>query len=112
MNGLNHFTKSEMMSGYVASKGVSSPKAAVYFSGMLLLIGGLGVVLGVYIKVAVLALILFLIPVSFKMHNYWKDTDPNMKMMNMVHFMKNMALLGAALMILVVPAPWSYAISF
>lgn len=108
MNGMNHFTKYQMMKGYAGSKGVSGP--LVILTGLLLLAGGLGILLGVYILWAVAALIVFLVPVSFKMHNFWTDTDPNMKMANMVNFMKNMALVGASLMTLAIPQPWVWSL--
>ncbi len=106
MSGLNHFQHADMLSGYAASKGVKSPKMAVYFSGLLLLVGGLGVLLGVWVQLAVLCLVLFLLPVSFMMHAFWKITDQNMKMTESVNFKKNMALLGAALMLLAISTPW------
>ncbi len=100
MMGINHFRKTAMLTGYAASKGVPSPKTAVYGSGALLLLGGAGILLWQYVGWASLALILFLVPVSFKMHAFWTITDPNMKMPEMVNFLKNMALLGSALMFL------------
>ncbi|SRR6266481_7726804 len=109
MSGVNHFKNLGMMSGYAGSKGVPSPKLAVGATGLLLLLGGLGILLGVYVQVAVFLLALFLIPTSFIMHAFWKDTDPNMMMANRVNFMKNIALLGAALMFLAIPGPWAYS---
>jgi len=41
------------------------------------------------------------------MHNFWKIEDQNMKMTEMVSFMKNMALLGADLMFLAISEPWA-----
>ncbi len=110
ISAMNHFSKCAMLAEYSKSKGVPSPKLAVFVSGLLLLVGGLGVIFGVYIKFAVLALALFLIPVSFFMHAFWKDQDPNMKMMNRVNFLKNMALLGASLLILSLPTPWFFSL--
>lgn len=110
MNAWMHFTKGEMLSGYAASKGIPSPKLAVYGSGFLLFVGGLGVVLGVYTQWALWALVFFLIPVTFKMHAYWKVTDSSMQMMDKINFFKNLALLGAVLMMLAVPGPWSYVL--
>lgn len=107
MSAFNHFTKTEMLVGYTASKGIKLAKFAVFFTGLLLLIGGLGIIFGVYVRVAVAALVLFLAPASFIMHPFWKDSDANMKMMNMVNFNKNMALIGASLMALAISAPWS-----
>lgn len=109
MSGINHFTKSEMMTGYTASKGVPFPKLAVLGTGILLVLGGLGILLGMYVEWAVLSLAVFLIPTTFIMHAFWKATDSNMKMMEMIQFMKNMALLGAVLAYLFIPLPWPYS---
>lgn len=110
MNGFNHFRKIGMMKGYASSKGVPMAGLAVSVTGLMILLGGLGMILGLYIKFSVLLLAIFLIFVTFKMHNFWAVTDPNMKMMEMVNFYKNMALLGAVLMILFIPSPWAYSI--
>lgn len=104
-----HFMKRGMLSNYAGSKGVIAPKLAVLFSGLLIFFGGLGIILGVYTQWAILAIILFLLPVTFTMHSYWKDADPNAKTSNRNSFMKNMALLGAALMFLAIPTPWMYS---
>ncbi len=111
INGINHFTKSEMMTGYTASKGVPFPKLAVFGSGIVILLGGLGILLGVYVQWAVLLLAVFLIIVTFKMHNFWSITDPNAKMTDMIMFMKNLALLGGALAFLFVPGPWMFSLA-
>ena len=105
-----HFTKTDSLAHYAAMKKVPSPRLAVQASGLLLLVGGAGIVLGGWIQWAVLALALFLVPVSFAMHSFWGDQDPNMKMSDMTHFLKNMALLGGALILLSVPEPWMYSL--
>jgi len=105
--GFNHFKMLTMMSGYAQSKGVPTPKAAVAFSGLLLLVGGLSILLGIYPTVGAIALVLFLAPVTFMMHAFWKVQDAQMKMGEQVNFMKNLALLGAVLMLLAIPQPWS-----
>ncbi|MFY9457749.1 MAG: DoxX family membrane protein [Candidatus Spechtbacterales bacterium] len=110
MSGINHFMKVGMMAQYTASKNVPSPKFAVMVTGLLLILGGLGILLGVYVELAVLALALFFVPVSFKMHNFWAVQDPQQKMAEMVNFLKNMALLGAALMTLAIPTPWAFSV--
>lgn len=108
MNAWNHFRNLEDMTGYAASKGVPSPRAAVFFGGILLLLGGLGVVFGVAPEASLALLIIFLVPVSFKMHAFWKETDPNARLMERVQFMKNTALVGALLMLYAVSVPWAY----
>lgn len=109
-NALNHFTQLEMLSGYAQSKGVPAPKVAVLVSGLLLLIGGLSFLLGYQPVVGVAAIVLFFLGVTFKMHNFWAVDDPQMKMVEMVNFTKNMALMGSALMFLLIPTPWPYSL--
>ena len=94
------------MAPYAGSKGVPAPRAGILGSGVLLLLGGLSIILGVKPKLGVLCLVLFLVPVSFTMHNYWADKDPQSRQMNEIQFHKNLALLGAALMMLMISEPW------
>ena len=99
-NGFNHFKMLDMMSGYAKSKGAPLPKLSVAFSGLLLIIGGLSVLFDILPSIGLVALTLFLIPVTFIMHAFWKDKDPAAKMNEMINFMKNIALLGAVLILL------------
>ena len=109
-NALNHFSQVNMLSGYAQSKGVPAPKVAVLGSGLLLLIGGLSILLGYQPVIGVAAVVIFFLGVTFKMHNFWSIDDPQMKMMEMTNFMKNMALMGSALMFLLIPTPWPYSL--
>jgi putative oxidoreductase len=111
-SGINHFIRMGMMSDYSKMKGVPLPSVAVAFTGLILILGGLSILLGVYPLVGIVLLVIFLIPVSFMMHNFWKVQDPQMKMGEMVNFMKNMALLGAVLMLSAIPTPWPFSITF
>ena len=101
--GINHFRQGKMMEGYVSSKGVPAPKVAVYGTGILLIIAGIGIVLGIYVPFAVFALIVFIVPVTFVMHAFWKVDDPMAKMTDKIMFAKNLALLGGAIAYLFVP---------
>jgi uncharacterized membrane protein YphA (DoxX/SURF4 family) len=75
-------------------------------TGVILLVGGLSMLLGVYPVVGIILLTIFLLGVSFQMHNYWKVDDAQMKQIDMINFTKNMALVGALLMLLLQPHPW------
>jgi putative oxidoreductase len=101
--GISHFKNLGNLTGYAAAKGTPKPKLAVIISGILLLLGGLGILLGVYIWWSILALVLFLIPTTLMIHNFWKDTDPMQKMNNRIGFMKNTALLAALFMFWTMP---------
>ncbi|MGH7533372.1 MAG: DoxX family membrane protein, partial [Gemmatimonadales bacterium] len=105
-----HFKNVEMMAGYSASKGVPAPKLAVLGTGTLLLLGGLGIILGFEVQWALLCLVIFLVPVTFMMHAYWKVTDPAARMSERMNFLRNVALLGAVLMMYSLPTPWPMSI--
>jgi uncharacterized membrane protein YphA (DoxX/SURF4 family) len=92
-----HLTQTAAMAGYAASKGVPSAKLATQASGVLILLGGLSVLLGVYGDLGSLFLVAFLVPTALVMHGFWKETDPMNKQMEMVQFNKDLALAGAAL---------------
>jgi uncharacterized membrane protein YphA (DoxX/SURF4 family) len=110
-NGLNHFRNLGMLSDYAQSKGTPAPSLAVAASGVLLLLGGVSILLGAYPIVGIALLIVFLVPVSFMMHNFWTVEDAQMKMNDMINFTKNMALAGAALMLLALPRPWPLSLA-
>ena len=108
--GMNHFTKFSAMAGYASSKRVPFPSVAVVVTGLMIVFGGLGIVTGVYVQLAVLLIVIFLFFVTITMHNFWAVNDGQEKMLQMVHFLKTLALLGAGLMMLPIPGPWSYGI--
>jgi uncharacterized membrane protein YphA (DoxX/SURF4 family) len=87
------------MTSYAKSKGVPSPRVAVLIGGAMLMAGGLGFLLNMNIQQSAVVLLLFLIPTTFMMHAFWKITDPMHKMGERINFLKNMALIGALLMI-------------
>lgn len=97
MSGPGHFTQKSI--GYAAAQGVPLASLAVPFSGALAIIGGLSILLGYKAKYGAWLLVLFLVPVTFMMHRFWGVADPMMAMMQQVNFMKNIAMLGAALLI-------------
>ncbi|OGI72925.1 DoxX family protein [Candidatus Nomurabacteria bacterium RIFCSPHIGHO2_02_FULL_41_18] len=109
-NGINHLKNSKGLAGYAESKGVPAPKLSVLVTGIMLLLGGLGILLGVYVEFAVLLLVLFLLGTIAKMHAYWTVEDPMAKMTENVNFYKNLALIGALLMLLSIPAPWAMSL--
>jgi uncharacterized membrane protein YphA (DoxX/SURF4 family) len=69
----------------------------------MLFLGGLGVVLGIYIGLSVLLLSVFLLVTTFQMHQFWTIPDPMARMGEEINFKKNLALLGAVLMLLAIP---------
>ena len=93
----NHFTKHTIV--FSASQGVPLASIAVPLSGVLAILGGLSILLGYRAKLGAWLIVLFLIPVTLMMHKFWTVSDPMMAQIQMVMFMKNVSMLGGALLV-------------
>ena len=98
-SGVSHLTKLEAMTGYAQYKKVPAAKFGVVLSGLMILLGGIYIAFGVYADLGALLIALLLIPTSFLMHAFWKETDATAKQNESISFFKNLALAGAALII-------------
>ena len=67
--------------------------------------------MGVKPKLGGAAIIGFLAGVSPIMHDFWNHEDPNQRQADMIHFTKNMALLGGALVLAGVEEPWPISLA-
>lgn len=85
--------------GYAASQGVPLASVAVPLSGVLAFLGGLSILLGFRARWGAFLILVFLVPVTVAMHAFWNASDPMAAQMQKVMFMKNVSLLGAALLI-------------
>jgi putative oxidoreductase len=84
---------------YASRHGVPLPDLLVPFAGVLALVGGLSVLFGFKTKIGAWILIAFLVPVTFVMHNFWAVSDPQAVALQQNLFMKNLALMGGALLL-------------
>jgi putative oxidoreductase len=98
-NAYGHFKNHQGLAGYAMSKGVPMAKQAVLLSGVMFLLGGLSIILGFKMVYGILILLVALIPITIMMHPFWKESDPQAKMMDRIQFTKNSAIIGALLII-------------
>jgi len=94
--GLNHFSKQTI--GFAASQGVPLAGIAVPLAGVIAIIGGLSILLGYRAKIGAWLIVLFLIGVT-PLHSFWAVHDPMMAQIQMALFMKNVSMIGGALLI-------------
>jgi uncharacterized membrane protein YphA (DoxX/SURF4 family) len=112
LNGaITHFTQTKSMVPYAKMKNVPMADFAVPGTGVLLLVAALSIITGFYPVVAVAALVVFLVPVTFMMHNFWTVEDPMAKMSDMIMFTKNISMLGYTLILLGIPQPWALSLA-
>ena len=99
MMGVMHFVKLDDMPAMAASKGVPGAKPATIVGGLMIFVGGLFVLLGWHRFIGAGLIAIFLLFSAILTHQFWKESDPMVKLNETAHFMKDLALAGAALLI-------------
>lgn len=95
-SGIGHLTKTAAMAGYAQYKGVPLPKLSTIVSGLLMLVGALSVLLGVWGDLGSLLLFAATAPITVLMHRYWNE-EGEARMNEQVQFNKTLGLAGGAL---------------
>src|SRR5215207_23575 len=95
-SSIGHLTQTKAMAGYAASRGVPMATAATLLTGVQILLGGASVILGVWGDLGSLLLVVFLAGTAVLMHQFWRESEPMNRQMEMVQFNKDVALAGAA----------------
>ena len=97
ISGLNHFSSGSL--SYAVNQGVPWANVLVPVSGLIALTGGLSVLLGFHARAGAFLILTFLLPVTFMMHNFWAFADPELAQMHLINFLKNLSLMGTAILI-------------
>ncbi len=96
--------------GYAKHKGAPVPSITVPLGSLGLIAGAGAVLLGVYPTVGALAILVFLTPITLIMHDFWTMEGQD-RQNERVHFLKNVGLLGVALVMLgLSTAAWPLAV--
>lgn len=100
LNGVNHVFNTRTYEAYARKRRLIAPLVMVRFSGGALIAGGLSLILGAFgwipgflMLAGIAGLGLFLVIASFYMHQFWTESDPELRMMESMHFAKNVAIL-------------------
>ncbi|MDY7082877.1 MAG: DoxX family protein [Halobacteria archaeon] len=109
--GLNHFMDTDNMAQYAEAKDVPYPKIGVLASGAMLVLGGLAIASGVFPFVGSALVGIFFVVVTPAMHDFW-EAEGEERQNEMIQFLKNVGLLGAALVFLDLSMmTWPYAVN-
>lgn len=98
--GYDNVTNAGRKAEYAAQKGLVGAHILVPLAGILLVAGCVSIALGFYAQVGALLVLAFLLPVTVVMHAFWKLDDAEERRAQRIHFYKNIALIGGALLIL------------
>lgn len=85
------------MAGYARYKNIFMADLMVLISGVFLLVAPALFIIGVLEKIALAGIAVFLLLTAFLFHAFWKETDPQSKMNEMISFNKEISLVGACL---------------
>ncbi len=96
-SALGHF-KPETIA-FASSKGVPFASFVVPFSGVMELVGGISILVGYEARIGAWLIVLFMVPVTFVFHQFWKARDPMQKQLEIAMFLKNISIMGAALIL-------------
>lgn len=97
-SSFGHFN--EQTIAFASSQGLPFASLLVPVSGIVELAGGLSILAGYRARTGGLLLILFLLPVTLIFHQFWTIADPMASQIQMAMFMKNVSIMGAALMVI------------
>ena len=96
-SALAHVTQTGELAAYAEGRGVPLARPATMLGAVILVLGALSVMLGVYADVGALALAVFLLATAFGVHRFWIEPEGEPRQTVQTQFMKDFALAGASL---------------
>jgi putative oxidoreductase len=97
ISGFNKFSDFSGTAGFMSGAGLPAAEFLLVLTILIELAGGLLIVLGLYTRQLSLILFLFMIPVTAVFHNPWAAGDLAQVQQQMIHFLKNLAIMGGLL---------------
>jgi len=100
VSGFSKITGWSAGQAFIASKGLPLPALMLAGAIVVELAAGILLLIGFKARWAALALSLYLVPVTLLFHNFWSFAGPE-RQMQMINFLKNLALMGGLLQVFV-----------
>jgi putative oxidoreductase len=100
MAGISKIPGWDGTAAYMASKGVPMVGVALAITVAVEILASIMIIVGFKARYAAAAILIWLIPVTFMMHDFWNVADAMQQRMQMIMFNKNVAIMGALLLIM------------
>ena len=84
----------------MASQGIPAPRLMLVGAIVFLIVGSLSLIVGYRARFGAVLILVFLVLASYYFHNFWALSDPKARQEQMIHFMKNLSMMGAMLFII------------
>jgi putative oxidoreductase len=85
--------------GMAAAIGVPQPELAVRVNGYTMVAAGTTLALGILPRLSAVTLAASLVPTTVAGHPYWKETDPQKRKGQLIHFVKNLSMIGGLMLV-------------
>ncbi|HEY9789958.1 MAG TPA: DoxX family protein [Candidatus Obscuribacterales bacterium] len=82
----------------MAAKGIPAAPVVLAIATVIELAGGIAILFGIYSRMSALIMLLYLIPVTLTMHDFWAVIPAQMNI-QLVNFLKNLAIMGGLAML-------------
>jgi len=96
---VGHIIGRKGTAAYARQSRVPLPEFSVVASGSMILVGSVLVALGAWGDLGALLIAAFLVLITPAMHAFWREKEPSARQLQQINFLKNVALLGAALIL-------------
>ena len=101
--GVGKFMDYDATAEYMVAHGFTMIPVFLFGAALIELLGGLLLVLGYKTHLGAAILMLFLIPTTYIFHGFWNE-GPEMQQLQMIMFLKNLAIFGGLFYVLVAGA--------
>lgn len=96
----NKIPKFSAVASYMESEGVPAPSFMLAGAIAFLIAGSLSLIVGYKARIGASLLLVFLVLGTYFFHDFWTFDDPKVQEQQMIQFMKNLALVGATLIVI------------
>lgn len=96
-NKIPHFSD---VATNMGKQGMPAPRLMLVGAIVFLLAGSVSLLIGYRARIGALLLLVFLALATCYFHDFWTLADAQAKQQQMIHFMKNVAMMGAMLLVI------------
>jgi uncharacterized membrane protein YphA (DoxX/SURF4 family) len=98
--GMSHLVHFRNHAAFIGGKGVPLARLATVLTILMMLGGGILVLLNWHRSAGAVLLFGIIFPAPFFLHHFWNETDAYARLSEFAHFIKDLSLAGAALLLL------------
>ena len=98
--GMSHLVHFREHAAFIGGKGVPLARSATILTIVMMVSGGVLVLFNWHTSIGGALLFGIIFPAPFFLHHFWNETDSYSRLSEFAHFIKDLALAGAALLLI------------